>query len=485
MRILKKALTLRFLMLLLTAALLSSAFACADKKPSESADITTAEETTAADTETLLYENLPEGDYDGYNFRMIQYKETSAITAYCDATELNGEVINDDIYTRSRAIEQKLNIVINFTLETLEKVNTIMKNAIMSAEDAYDVFWQHSSFTTQNFLSKGYLIDQSKIDTLDFNNPWWNKSAIESISIGPKIFYGFGDINIQLFDFQSIITFNKDIIAEYNLESPYDLTEKNEWTIDRFFELGTAVAGDLNGNGKTDDEDMFGYGGYATATMFGFLHGCNTTLFEKDSENIPVYTGINEKYMSVYEKFATFIGNKTISRSNDNYTDIFTNGRLLFMSMSVGQLNPLREIKPDYGIVPFPKYDMDQDKYYSFVTNQIQPTVIPITNSDLSRTGTVLENLSAESYRLVRDDYFTVLLNYKYVRDETSIEMLNLIYESPACFEIEHIYLWANAQDVIAGGLMKGNTDIASAMAKIEPKMLIAIDETTAYLADA
>lgn len=484
MRLLKHS-VLRFLLFFMTAVLTASAFACADESPEAPAVTTAPESTVAADTETLLYANLPDDDYEGYEFRMIQYKETSAITAYCDATELNGEVINDDIYTRSRNVEQKLNIVIQFTLETLEKVNTIMKNAIMSAEDAYDVFWQHSSFTTQNFLSKGYLVDQSKIDTLDFGNPWWNKSAIESISIGPKIFYGFGDVNIQLFDFQSIITFNKDIIAEYNLESPYDLTEKNEWTIDKFFESGTAAAGDLNGNGKTDDDDMFGYGGYATATMFGFLHGCDTALFEKDSGNIPVYTGINDKYMTVYEKFAAFIGDKTISRSNDNYTDIFTNGRLLFMSMSVGQLNPLREIEPDYGIVPFPKYDNEQKQYFSFVTNQIQPTVIPVTNSDLLRTGAVLENLSAESYRLVRDDYFTVLLNYKYVRDETSIDMLNLIYASPACFEIEHIYLWANAQDVIAGGLMNGKTDIVSAMAKIEQKMIAAMEETIAYLAEA
>lgn len=476
---------LRFLLFLMTAVFTASAFACAGESPAAPAVTTAPESTAAADTEARLYANLPEDDYEGYEFRMIQYKETSAITAYCDAAELNGEVINDDIYTRSRNVEQKLNIVLQFTLETLEKVNTIMQNAIMSAEDAYDVFWQHSSFTTQNFLSKGYLIDQSKIDTLDFDNPWWNKSAMESISIGPKRFYGFGDINIQLFDFQSIITFNKDIIAEYNLESPYDLTEKNEWTIEKFFESGTAAAADLNGNGKTDDDDMFGYGGYATATMFGFLHGCDTALFEKDSGNIPVYTGINDKYMTVYEKFATFIGDKTISRSNDNYTDLFTNGRLLFMSMSVGQLNPLREIEPDYGIVPFPKYDNEQEQYYSFVTNQIQPTVIPVTNSDLLRTGAVLENLSAESYRLVRDDYFTVLLNYKYIRDETSIEMLNLIYASPACFEIEHIYLWANAQDVIAGGLMNGKTDIVSAMAKIEQKMIAAMEETIAYLADA
>lgn len=482
MRTSKKASASRFLILLLITALLAAITACAGETPG-SADITTAD--TAAETEASLYDALPEGDYGGYAFRMLQYKETSAITAYCDATELNGEVINDDIYTRSRNVEQKLNIGIQFTLETLEKVNTIMTNAIMSAEDAYDVFWQHSSFTTQNFLSKGYLVDQSKIDTLDFSNPWWSKTAIESISIGPKIFYSFGDINIQLFDFQSIIAFNKDIISEYNLESPYDLTDSGNWTIDKFIEIGTSVAGDINGNGKTDDGDMFGYGGYATATMFGFLHGCNTSLFEKNSDNIPVYNGINDKYMNVYAKLASFIGDRKISRSNDNYTDIFTNGRLLFMSMSVGQLNPLREIEPDYGIVPFPKYDTGQDKYYSFVTNQIQPTVIPITNSDHSLTGAVLENLSAESYRLVRDDYFSVLLNYKYIRDETSIKMLNLIYDSPACFEIEHIYLWANAQDTIAQGLMKGNTDIASEMAKVEPKMLAAMDETLAYLSNS
>lgn len=468
-------------LLLLVSVLFASCSGAGGSGTDTSAPDSTEADTTVAES-VDIYASLPEGDFDGYNFRMLQYEETTAVTAFCDAKELNGEVINDDIYNRSRNVEQKLNVKISHTLETLANVNTIMSNAIIAGEDVYDTFWQHSTTTTQNFLSKGYLLDMSDISTLDFTEPWRNTTATEDISLGNKIFYAFGDINIQLYDFQSVISFNKDIVKSYSLDNPYDLVNGGSWTMDRFIEMGSEVSGDTNGNGIVDAEDMSGFGGYATATMFGFMHGADVSLFTKDKDGMPSYNGISAKFESVYDRYCAFFSNKTYSHVNDNYTEIFSAGNMLFMSQGVGQLSLLRDIEPDYGIIPFPKYDEAQEGYISFITNQIQPTVLPITNTDPERAGAILANLSAESYRLVRDDYFALLLNQKYVRDETSIEMLDLIYNSPARFELEHIYDWAAAQRIIASGFMTPGVNIVTSIAAIESKMLAAMENTLDYL---
>ena len=65
--------------------------------------------------------------------------------------------------------------------------------------------------------------------------------------------------------------------------------------------------------------------------------------------------------------------------------------------------------------------------------------VIPSSVVNLERAGVVLENLCAESYRQVRDEYFIVLLEAKYVRDEESIAMIDMIMDS-RIFDFGYVY---------------------------------------------
>lgn len=468
--------------LTLLTALLSGCGGSAPSPSGSAADTTaSAADTTAAAAETDIYSSLPKADYSGYAFRMLQYKEISTVSSFCDAESLNGELINDDIYNRTRVVEGSLDITIRLTLETLDNVNTIMEASILAGEDDYDVFWQHTSYMTQHFLSKGYLQDMSGVSELNFQNPWWDYSAIENISVGKKIFYAFGDLNLQLFDFQAVVAVNHDLVGNYQLEDPYDLTDAGTWTLDKFISLGSGVAADLNGDSKMGDDDLYGYGGGTTETMFGFWHACNTSLFSKDADNIPSYSGVSDKFAEVFSKLCTYFGDRSRCHLGD-YTAMFKNGKLLFISCSVGNLSNLRESDVSYGIVPYPKYDEAQDVYYSFVTNQIQPTSIPMTNTYLSRTGTILENLSAQTYRLVRSDYFQNLLNQKYLRDDRSVTNLTAIYASPARFEWDHIYMWGNIADAVLGpGLSNAKADIVSSMAKYEPGVQAALEETLVY----
>ena len=55
---------------------------------------------------------------------------------------------------------------------------------------------------------------------------------------------------------------------------------------------------------------------------------------------------------------------------------------------------------------------------------------IPKTASDTDRTGVILEALSAEGYKQVFPTYYEIALKDKYLRDDESVKMLDLITAS-------------------------------------------------------
>ena len=54
---------------------------------------------------------------------------------------------------------------------------------------------------------------------------------------------------------------------------------------------------------------------------------------------------------------------------------------------------------------------------------------IPVTNTKMDMTGMLLEALAAESYRTVTPIYYEMALKIKYVRDDISAIMIDLVRE--------------------------------------------------------
>ena len=55
---------------------------------------------------------------------------------------------------------------------------------------------------------------------------------------------------------------------------------------------------------------------------------------------------------------------------------------------------------------------------------------VPITATNLERTGIITEALSAESYKRVIPAYYETALKTKYARDDESVQMLDMIANS-------------------------------------------------------
>ncbi len=485
----KKLLSLTLALLLLLPAFA----ACGESRENSDApadvpgDTPTPSAETPAEEETEpdLYAELPAGDYGGADFPLLQYEETSAATSTICVEEMNGEAVNDAIYQRTLNVNERLGVTIVFEKTSLSSVNSIMSTSVTAGDDHYQAFWQHSTNTVTNFLAKGYLMTMNGISAFDFSAPWWNRNAMDSVRLNDRIYMAFGDINYYLFDFQSIIICNKPFLADHNMTDPYTLVREGGWTIDAFLSMVKEGAQDLDGNGELGGaQDMLGFTGFTTATELGFTHAADVELFSRDGDGSVVYDGVSEKYFDVVSRYSDVLGEKTIAVHGGDYLGRFRNGLTLFTSCSVGELSTMRETEFDYLVLPFPKYDTEQEQYISFITNQIQPMVIPITVSDTERAGVVLENMCGESHKLVRERYFDELVNYKYVRDEDGIEILRMLYGSDARFEIAHIYNWGGIENTITGALTGNAGSFISSMQKMEKVMTKAMTKTMDAISD-
>jgi hypothetical protein len=82
-------------------------------------------------------------------------------------------------------------------------------------------------------------------------------------------------------------------------------------------------------------------------------------------------------------------------------------------------------------MLPYPKFDEKQEDYRVFFgANSSSMFAIPIFASDPSRTGLIIEALSAEGYKQLIPVYYEIALKDKYLRDDTSIKMLDLITDA-------------------------------------------------------
>ena len=91
----------------------------------------------------------------------------------------------------------------------------------------------------------------------------------------------------------------------------------------------------------------------------------------------------------------------------------------------------MREMKADYGIIPYPKFDENQEFYKALVHDGVCMICVPITISAERKDvlGAVLEDLSLGAYKSVTPAYFEMALKSKYSRDNTSSQILDMLSE--------------------------------------------------------
>ena len=439
---------------------------------------TEATETEAETKDMAVYADLPSKDFGGMVFNILHYEEAGLVQTI-HAEQMNGEPINDALYSHSLSVEQSLNIDIEKICSDINGVDTIVKECTAAGDSTYAVFFQHLA-KSANLAIDGNCYPLNDIENFDFSKPWWKQSLMEDVSVGENVYMAFGDINLYTYESMTVMAFNKELLEEFHKESPYDLVDRNEWTFDNFLSILKDVKQDVNGNGiyGEDLEDIFALGGYPSMSFEAFFHSQGLSLVTKDENNIPQFNGMSDRYYDFYMRMSNLISDKDRVCYGVNFKMNFANGKQLFVAgpmMFVG--SSFRDMEADFGVVPYPKADDEQAEYSGTITTQIQPVCIFTTNPDPEGTAIILENLAAESHRQVLDVYYNTLLENKYIRDEKSVEMIDMIYNSDIHIGLESIFDWSGIVTLFNDTMREGGENIISQLEKKQKSIQKQIDK--------
>ena len=440
-------------------------------------DAAVTEAVTEAPTEL---EQLPAADYEGYEFRILLNNQDDRFVDVMTEDEETGDVMNDIVYRRNRAVEEQFHVKLTGTQDEYTKVNDTLKKEVQAGLNEHDLFFSNCYATT--LASGGFLYVLNDLPNLDLKKPYWDAAALEGMSVAGKVYLVTGDVSPTSMLTSSCLVFNKKLFSNNDMEFPYALAADGKWTIDVLADMTKDLTQDLNGDGKyTMGDDLFSFSSWMCDSPYSLFYGAGGTLSKKNSDDIPEVSIDTGRITAIYDKIYQII----IDTNSYFVTDAaqypttyqnFANGDAYFCEITLQKIDAfLRDMEDDYGILPIPKWDEAQKTYLSCVNGAGGFVVVPNNAEDPERTGMIFEALAAGAYDMISPSLYDVITKTRNVRDEDSVEMVNLITRQRV-FDPFYINLCTGYD--FAQSLLSGKSkEVASKLASMESPAIAAMEK--------
>ncbi len=430
------------------AVLMTSLASCASDNSSASSDTanisedTVYAEKTETDTETeveteaeTLSDGLGELDFGGASF--VMYTPDPDIMTWAnpvlDVTEQTGDMLSDAIYNRNRTIEERFNVVISESYGRSDLGAPALRTLVSAGDESYSVVSMLDRFALVS-LGEDLVTPYDEIEYIDLSKPYWGGELLSYASIGGRNYFGFGDFSLYSYDNISALLFNKIMLTDNGLDDVYTLVREKKWTLDKFEEYAQKVVRDADGNGTMDENDTWGFLSMPKQVLPTIWISSGELSVTKDENDIPVLNMNDESFVNVFTKTFEAIRDSGIWYENTIQSDtdmtletMFINSQSLFLDSTFFKLQRLRDMDSDFGIIPYPMENEEQDAYYSRVSGALI-TTIPVTSSIKDMTGAILEAMACSSRNDIIPVYYEIALKSKYSRDTESSDMLDIIF---------------------------------------------------------
>ena len=451
----------KILAVLLAVLMLVPLFAACEKDTPDTPDTPGTDPVSDQATDTQPPEDpglvLDKTDFGGTNLRIIGMNEEYA-AGYYEVMDIWAEAESSDpfeasVYQRIQDCVTKYNFGIEYTGSANSAAD--VAETVAGGLDQYDILlgtWLSSWQISLN----GNLLDMKEIPTIDLTHEWWDQNANTQLNVGNRMFYTSGDMSTIDDRCTRALYFNKTLAANNNLESPYELVRANQWTLDKFAQMGRDVKNDVDGGGEVDSEDIVGFF-YENGQFNFFMTGVGEHYFTLDENGMPVYSFLQgSESVTKMEAVANMLIEDGLTINIQKFTDFggydnrFTYARSLFASgkhlFTVGGslvISEFADMEDEFGILPMPKWNSDQDRYYHTLDPQCAMIGIPNTKTDATDIGYMMEYFSYEGRETLSPTFKDRMLKRRYAQDSDSGDMLDIIYANK-CFDIGYVGNWSN-----------------------------------------
>ncbi|MBP5250651.1 MAG: hypothetical protein J6Z46_11695 [Lachnospiraceae bacterium] len=332
---------------------------------------------------------------------------------------------------RANAIIARVNKVqelFNCKIEVKPYGESEFANAVTAGEDYADIIVCETWNLGRHIKAKR-VVDLASLDGLNLNADYWTRyNNTNLLSYQGKVYGVAAPFASQMYEI-FLMFFNKNIIEELNLESPYDLYARDEWTFSKFLEYVKAAKKDLNGDGMLDENDRYGFscGHNWDTPVVMYLASGNQFYRENSDGSIEFQLNTTDAFKAVKQVKEMLNPGDTYwpkpeGAEMNAYVQAFTEGKALFYTYSRGRgvADAIYDMQDDFGIVPIPRGD-NAPTYRCWVSHDAPSMSIPSTNKNIDKTVKILEALAyfAQDENEIELDEFCTKL-----RDDRSAEIL-------------------------------------------------------------
>ncbi len=463
--------------------LLGSLTACAGETdiPTDTnqGQATSSDAVEESDTRKQL--DIPDTFYDGEElcFLTRDEGEWSNIEIFTEKLTSDTDNQSSAVYERNDRIKNEYGVIIKELKMETTSHSAAATNEVAAPSGDFQVI---SSNTVQviGLSTQGALWDLNgpSINYLNFDNPWWDGGLADGLSISDRLYLATGDILTLDNDATFVILFNKQIAAECQLPDLYDEVANKTWTMDKFWEYEQVAKQDNDGNGKMDYKtDICGFA-YTIDTYNAFAFAAGLKASVKNEDDYPEYALDIERAQNVAEMGKLLFSSEyTI----DMYTvsmqegvglyelgrTVMGEGHALFFSEVMQSVTRLRGYDVDFGILPYPMYDQNQNSYGSMMHITAGVIGIPksVVGDTLDMTTSMLEAMAYYAVDTITTQYYEINLKTKGAKDDKSGPMMDLILANRT-YDLSYYYGFGGGINSVGAALNPTSTAGVASQAK-------------------
>ena len=452
MKLFKRTLALVLVLCFIGLALI----ACGNNAKPEATDSTdNGAGNVSTETETNIYGEpsfttaIPYNDLDFEGEELVMLLRNNIQNTREWYKQSPEDELDEAIAMRNEAVCESLNVEITFEfLDGNGSDHSAYVNGLMSyiSQDVindfhyYDIGCNFSYYTTSAAIRDyaANFLDDTQFPYFDFSLPCWNQTIIEDTTFNGRLHYVAGDSNISMFDAAMIMWHNKTLYDEKKEDTDYDnmqdLALDGLWTYNELYMWATRLYEDSNGTAGKQADDTYGFGAYGANPCPAdcLPYAWDLTLLLENNDQTHEYNIIGndkaENALTMYRNLLAANGS-TMSAGNSANTANFAAGHYVFYNdrlfWNYEQNMMIREMDDKYGLLPMPKYDVEQETYGT--TSQDYYNLYMIIDHSESSVPTKGEAISAflqlaneESYTGVRGYYFNRVIKPKFFGTDDS-----------------------------------------------------------------
>ena len=344
------------------------------------------------------------------------------------------EILND--------VSEKYGVEMVVTRETRSKMISKFREASAAGLYYADILCAQSEEMGSLFAEK-LVTDLSSLPFLDLDAEYYYSMAAESVTVNGSIFGVSGQACADYDVFGCILT-NLDSWSLIGADIYADI-EEGSWTYDKLLEYARLYEYSADGAYKGAAAVSSAYDKATTAEYL--FEAMGTRYVYSENGEMKLYTPEGSAADAVAAiRALCYVGNwgyeLTEDEKNKYMTDEFGDpqeltqldlmmeGKGLFCFATLNDMARVYTSKTSLVPIPVPKLTKEQGGYITPTAGEAGFFFIPADGANITESAILIEALNARSYGAIREAYITNALHY-YVRNESSIEMLEIIVDRP------------------------------------------------------